>query len=75
MDKEKVKAWLKNRYNLGLIGILVLSFIIRMYYFVITKDQAMWWDEAEYMATAKSWAFDIPYMINPQRPPLLLHTI
>ena len=41
-----------------------------MYYFVLTKGQTLWWDEAEYMAGAKHWALGVPYKINEQRPPL-----
>ena len=59
-----------NYYKYFLIAILVFSFSINLYYFFLTKDQPLWWDESEYMSTAKSWAFDIPYKISPQRPPL-----
>ena len=68
--KEKLKYWLKDHYNLTLVGILILALAVRLYYFFITKGQALWWDEAEYAATAKLWAFGIPYNIDPQRPPL-----
>jgi 4-amino-4-deoxy-L-arabinose transferase-like glycosyltransferase len=43
---------------------------VRLIYFFKTGHQALWWDEAEYMSTAKHIAFDVPYQINPQRPPL-----
>lgn len=69
-EKEKIKIWLKKRQNLVLILILVLAFLIRLYYLFYTQGQTLWWDEAEYMATAKKWAFDIPYNDNEQRPPL-----
>ncbi|HLF54036.1 MAG TPA: hypothetical protein VI544_02545, partial [Candidatus Nanoarchaeia archaeon] len=68
--KERVKKWLKNPYNLALIGVLVFAFAIRLYYFFVTRGQPLWWDEAEYMSTAKHWAFGVPYDLNPQRPPL-----
>ncbi|MBU0760089.1 MAG: hypothetical protein KJ600_05540 [Nanoarchaeota archaeon] len=54
--KTKIKNWLKNPYNLCLVGILVLAFAIRFYYFLLTKTQPLWWDEAEYMSIAKSFA-------------------
>ena len=66
----KQSKWLKNKYNLYLLGIIALAVIIRLYFFLITQDQTLWWDEAEYMATSKHWAFDTPYDLNPQRPPL-----
>jgi len=58
--KERIKNWLRNPYNLALVGILVLAFVIRLYYFFLTKNQALWWDEAEYALKAKSFAFGTP---------------
>jgi 4-amino-4-deoxy-L-arabinose transferase-like glycosyltransferase len=66
----KLKIWLKKPTNLLLLAILILGIGIRLYYFSLTIDQTLWWDEAEYGATAKMWAFDVPYELNPQRPPL-----
>lgn len=54
--KEKIKNWLKNPYNLTFLGIMVFAFLIRFYYFFLTKNQTLWWDEAGYMAAAKSYA-------------------
>jgi len=68
--KQRVKKWLKDPYNLALIGILIVAFVIRLYYLFVTSGQPLWWDEAEYMSTAKHWAFGVPYDLNPQRPPL-----
>ena len=68
--KEKFKSFLSNKYNLVLLGVLIFSAIIFFYYLSITSQQPLWWDEAEYMAIAKHWAFDIPYKIDPARPPL-----
>lgn len=68
--KEKIMNLFKNKTNLILIGIIILAVILRLYYFYATQGQTLWWDEAEYMATAKHWAFDVPYDVNPQRPPL-----
>lgn len=68
--KKKVKEWLKDPYNLILIVILIFSFVLLLYYFNLTKAQPLWWDEAEYMSTAKHWAFNTFEYLNPQRPPL-----
>jgi len=57
--------------NWILISIIVFSLIIRFYYFFITSNQSVWYDEGEYLATAKNWAFGIPFEINSQRPILL----
>lgn len=70
MNKEKIKLWLKNPANLILLLILIFSFSIRLYFFFVAQNQPLWWDEAEYLSTAKHWASSVPYDINPQRPPL-----
>ena len=67
---ERIKLWLKDPYNLALVGIIIFALAIRLYYFFVTRGQTLWWDEAEYLATAKHWAFNVPYDLNPQRPPL-----
>jgi hypothetical protein len=59
--KEKIKNWFKNPYNLILVGILVLTLCIRLYYFWITKNQPLWWDESEYMSSAKGISGIIPF--------------
>ena len=52
--KQKIVKWFKDPYNLALVGILIFAFVIRLYYFWLTRGQALWWDEAEYMLKAKS---------------------
>ena len=49
---QKIKNWLKDPSNLLIIGIVVLALIIRIYYLRMGSGQTLWWDEAEYMATA-----------------------
>ena len=56
MNKEKIKNWLKDKINLAFLSIVLLSIIVRLYYFVITSSQALWWDEADYLAYAKNLA-------------------
>ena len=68
--KDKIKNWLNDSSNLAILGIILFAFIIRLYYLFLTKGQTLWWDEAEYMATAKHWALSAPYNLNSQRPPL-----
>lgn len=58
--KEYFGNWLINNSHLLIIFILVLSSIVRIYYFYLTKDQALWWDEAEYLLKAKSIALGTP---------------
>lgn len=53
---NSLKNWLKNPYNLGAIAILLFGAVIRLYYFSLTQDQPLWWDEADYLAYAKNLA-------------------
>lgn len=53
--KERMIGWIRNPYNLGLVLILLFTIALRLYYFVITKNQPLWYDEADYMSTANNW--------------------
>ena len=73
--RKKLESFLRNKYNLILIGILLFSFIIRIVYFLKTYNQPLWWDEAEYFSIAKSMLGIVPYDYPVQRPvlfPLLI---
>src|SRR3989344_5020453 len=48
--------WFKDSYNLIFLGILLLAIGIRIYYFILTANQPLWWDEADYLAYAKNLA-------------------
>jgi len=39
-----------------IIAILMFSFLVRLGFFIDTKDQTVWWDEAEYLMKAKHFA-------------------
>lgn len=55
--KENKKiTWFKDKYNLAFLGILLLAIIIRIYYFILTAHQPLWWDESDYLAYAKNLA-------------------
>ena len=54
--KNKLFGWVKDNYDKTFLVILLVAFILRIWVFIITKDQAMWFDAAEYMSTAKHWA-------------------
>ena len=68
MKTEKIINWCKQ--NWILIGIIVFALVIRIYYFILTQGQVLWWDEAEYLNMAKRFAFGIDYAFGPVRPVL-----
>ena len=67
------KEWiLKNKYLLILIVILLFAFIIRVQY--LNTNQAVWWDAADYLMSAKEIGGVTnleTYDLNPKRPFLL----
>ena len=66
------KAWefIDKNSNFLLVIILVFALILRLKY--LTINQAVWYDEAEYLGVAKNWAFNITsYQLHYVRPPLL----
>ncbi|MBI2448956.1 glycosyltransferase family 39 protein [Candidatus Pacearchaeota archaeon] len=63
--KNKITGWIKD--NRILIAILVFAIIIRLYYFILTKNQPLWWDEADYMAYAKNLAgYNVEWIVTSQ---------
>ena len=54
--KQNFLNWFKDKYNLTFLGILFLAIAIRIYYFILTAHQPLWWDEADYLAYAKNIA-------------------
>ena len=66
MKEEKIVNWFKK--NWILIGILTFTIAIRIYYFVLTQGQTLWWDSAEYMNMARNFAFGVNYTFSAVRP-------
>ena len=66
---NKVLETIKKNWIFTLI--ISLAVILRIYYFFITANQTVWWDDAEYLSTAIHWVTNIPYEINSQRPIIL----
>lgn len=52
--KKKIKALIKGSDKLAILGIVALAFVIRIYYFFVTKDQTLWWDALAYASMAKT---------------------
>jgi 4-amino-4-deoxy-L-arabinose transferase-like glycosyltransferase len=73
---EKTREWISDPYNLSILGIVVLSLMIRVYFWIKFGDQTFWWDESEYGASAK-YIYGIidSYPLNPQRPFMFLGLI
>ncbi len=66
--KERIKNWFKDRYNLAFAVIFALILIYKIYWFIKVGNQPLWFDEADYMSTAKSWLGIAYYQFNPLRP-------
>ncbi|MBU2633721.1 MAG: glycosyltransferase family 39 protein [Nanoarchaeota archaeon] len=66
--RKKLETFLRNKYNLMFVGIILFAFIIRLYYFFQTYNQPLWWDEAEYFSITKSILSIAPYDYPVQRP-------
>lgn len=67
LNKERIKSWCKSKANLTLLSVLILAIILRLYYFFITANQPLWWDEADYLAYAKNLAgFHIDWIVTPK---------
>lgn len=52
-------GWVKDNYDKIFIAILILTFIIRLWIFFKTMNQPLWWDEADYLSTAKKWGLGL----------------
>lgn len=66
--KQKIKLFLNDRINLLFLAVLLFGLILRLKYF--TMNQALWYDEAEYLCIAKNWAYGLSYPVSILRPPL-----
>jgi 4-amino-4-deoxy-L-arabinose transferase-like glycosyltransferase len=53
--KLKIFSWIKQPTNLALLSILVIAFVLRLYYFILTMNQPLWWDELSYGSIAKNF--------------------
>ncbi|MEK6856932.1 MAG: glycosyltransferase family 39 protein [Nanoarchaeota archaeon] len=74
IDKNKLQQnildFFDKNSNFILITVLVFALILRLKY--LTINQAVWYDEAEYLGVAKNWAFNLTsYQLHYVRPPFL----
>jgi 4-amino-4-deoxy-L-arabinose transferase-like glycosyltransferase len=63
---DKIYPFFRENFHFLVFIVFILAFVVRLKYFMI--NQALWFDEAEYLSIAKHWAFGIPYDIHPVRP-------
>jgi 4-amino-4-deoxy-L-arabinose transferase-like glycosyltransferase len=59
---------LKKIWKHPLVWIVLFGLAIRLYYFIITYNQPLWWDEAVYMIMARHWTAGLFYDFTPARP-------
>jgi len=52
--KQNLINWIKLPENFILVCIMIFAFAIRFHYFLMTKSQPLWWDEAVYGTLAKN---------------------
>ncbi|MEI6058818.1 MAG: hypothetical protein WCP89_03540 [archaeon] len=67
--ENKIRSWLRKPSNILIVCIFVFLIILRLYYTSLTANQPLWWDEAEYMSAAKSYAGIIDFKASDIRTP------
>jgi hypothetical protein len=73
---KKINKFLDSRHNLIFFGIMIFAFVIRLYYFSMTKTQPLWWDESDYMAYAKNLAgFNLDWIVTSQHNSLFSYLV
>mgnify|MGYP001616268076 FL=1 len=63
-SKNFIFYWLEDSYDKLFLLIILAALIIRILVYLKTNDQALWWDAADYMASAKRWAGINPNLID-----------
>jgi 4-amino-4-deoxy-L-arabinose transferase-like glycosyltransferase len=70
---NKILFFLKE--NWILLAILIMTLVIRIFFFIETNNQAVWWDESSYLSAGLHYSNGIPFMIEEIRPPLYQYMI
>ncbi|MFH1451634.1 MAG: glycosyltransferase family 39 protein [archaeon] len=77
---KKIRRWFRNPYNVSFFGVILFAFLLRLYFFILTKSQPLWWDELAYGSLAKNmvhhlgdntWVIISELMIRPTFFPFL----
>lgn len=74
--KEKLKQWLTSKHNLVLGSMFLIVILVYIYNFFKLGNQPTWWDEGDYLAMAKIWAFNMSVPewwgnLSLMRPPII----
>ena len=65
IEKRKSKlnkflfGWVKDNYDKAFLFILAIAFAVGIWVFVTTKGQPLWYDAANFLSTAKKFAFNL----------------
>ena len=62
--KHLLFGWIQDSYDKLFLLIFLVALIIRILVYLKTNDQVLWWDAADYMASAKRWAGINPNLID-----------
>ena len=57
-------SWIKDDYDKYFVYILIAAFILRIFVFIKTMNQPVWWDAADYLSAAIRWAGINPNLID-----------
>ena len=53
--QHRAVTWLKDPWHVALVLIIIFGILLRIKYYNV--NTGVWWDEGEYLAKAKNWAF------------------
>jgi 4-amino-4-deoxy-L-arabinose transferase-like glycosyltransferase len=69
---NKLNSFVIKNHRYLLAFILIFAFVVRMYYFLQHGNQALWYDEADYMLRSQSMAFGIEDSLYAHKKPVLM---
>jgi len=52
-------GWVKDNYDKVFLAVLAIALILRIWIFLKTYQQPLWWDAADYLSTAKRWGLGL----------------
>mgnify|MGYP003975257537 CR=1 FL=1 len=67
MTEDRITNHLEKNWKYYLGAILIFAFAIRLLLFLKYQYQSVWWDEADYLSIAKTWALGTPNAAPPYR--------